>query len=371
MLKNALNLFYIWFVMNSFLIYGDYSSYGRSLSTGFRALGYKSDVFDLFGGDGYKEIKSDFSVPAKVHHLLKFLYVLRYLPKILSYDVIFIMNPVFVRFIYAGPLVLLLSKLLKKRIILLCCGDDVYYIRGGQKGILKKWVYSGTNLPKKNYFKSPIDIVENQIVSYFSDLIVPTMYDYAQAWRASPVNKSKLAKTIPLACDTTPVQLKNIERNSTTKIKILHGITRSNVKGSDLILRALEKIKEKYADEVEIIVVERVTYAEYLRVLEYSDVLIDQAKGHSYGINCILGLLSGKVVLSCADRHCLEEFGLYESPIQSITHSEIDIFEKLEHLIQNKNLIPALQVKGVNFAVDLHSPSHVAGEFMRLLRSEC
>lgn len=356
--------------MNSFLIYGDYSSYGRSLSTGFRALGYKSDVFDLFGGDGYKEIKSDFSVPAKAHHLLKFFYVLRYLPKILSYDAIFIINPVFVRFMYAGPLVLLLAKLLRKKIILLCCGDDVYYVRGGQKGILKKWVYSGTNLPKKNYFKSPIDIVENQIVSSFADLIVPTMYDYAQAWRASPVNKNKLARTIPLACDTTPVQLENIKKSPSTKIKILHGITRSNVKGSDLILRALEKIQEKYANEVEIVVVERVTYDEYLGVLEGADILIDQAKGHSYGINCILGLLSGKVVLSCADWHCLNEFGLYESPIQSITYSESDIFKKLEHLIQNKNLIPALQVKGVNFAVDLHSPSYVAGEFIRLLKSK-
>ncbi|PQJ44933.1 hypothetical protein BTO00_01790 [Vibrio campbellii] len=85
------------------LIYGEYSGYGNSLVKGFRELGFKSDIFSP-GKDGFKSIDVDFCLnnKSRMHQLYS---MLRLIPKFLTYDVIFVMNPSFLRFKLMGPLV--------------------------------------------------------------------------------------------------------------------------------------------------------------------------------------------------------------------------------------------------------------------------
>ncbi len=348
--------------MKKILIYGDYSGYGKSLAKGFRDNGVRCDVFNPFGGDGFKNIKSDFSIPYNYSKLRRLISIIKLTPKILKYDVFFIMNPVFMRFIYFGPVLLLLFKLFRKKIILLCCGDDVPYIYWGAKGKLNHWVYENIPLPKDKYFQTNIDKFENWLVASMVDHIIPTMYDYAEAWRITKFS-SKVRPTVPLACDGKIVHKISNSKN----IKIMHGITRADVKGTKNIIAALDMIKEHFGELVEIVIVSKLSYDEYLQLIKEVDISIDQSRGNSYGMNAIYSMLNGHVVLTCANELCLKEFCLDYIPLIPIVDDKEIIFNKLKALIDNREKIRELQKDAKIFASSFHSPVRIAKELIKYI----
>lgn len=351
-----------------FLIYGEYSALGKSLAKGFNELGHYSKVFSPFGGDGFKNIDSDYILNKKDSLITKNLKLLRLIPCFLKFDIILILNPVFFRFIYLGPLIILLFKIFRKKIILVCCGDDVEYIRSGEKGLIGPWMYDAIALPKKLYFKRMIDKVENNIVASSANFIVPVMYDYAEAWRLSPY-KNKVTKTIPLACDGVS---KSNNDMCSDKINITHGITRADVKGTPTILNALEIIKNKYINRVEINVIERMPYKEYLVLLEKTDILIDQCKSNSYGMNAIYGMLDSKIVLTAFNTNAQKEINVNgKHPIIPIKNDVADIVEKLESLLaMDKNHLADIKRQSKSYAEKLHSPKAIASQYISLLISD-
>lgn len=348
--------------MKKILIYGDYSGYGKSLAKGFRENGLKCDVFNPFGGDGFKNIKSDFSIPYECSKLTRFISIVKLTPLILKYDVFFIMNPVFMRFIYFGPVLLLLFKLLRKKMILLCCGDDVPYIYWGAKGKLNYWMYDNIPLPKKKYFQTTTDKFENWLVASMVDHIIPTMYDYAEAWRMTKFS-SKVRNTVPLACDGETFNKVTCNNN----IKIMHGITRADVKGSKNIIAALDMVKETFGDRVEIIIVSKLPHDEYLQLIKDVDISIDQSRVNSYGMNAIYSMLNGHVVLTCANELCLKEFKLDYIPLISIIDDKYMIFNELKALIDNKEKINELKKDAKIFASTFHSPVRIAKELQKYI----
>ncbi|MBA8562502.1 hypothetical protein HVV49_17235 [Citrobacter freundii] len=348
--------------MKNILIYGDYSGYGKSLAKGFRENGYYCEVFNPFGGDGFKKIESDFFVPYKCSKIERLFRIILLTPKILKYDVYFIMNPAFMRFIYFGPMLLLLLKLLNKKIVLLCCGDDVPYIYWGTRGKLNSWVYDKIQLPRKKYFQTSIDKLENWIVASMAEHIIPTMYDYAEAWRLTKFSH-KVRDTVPLACDGEVNNNKKINQ----KIKIMHGITRADVKGSKNIIAALDALNDKYGETVEITIVEKLPYSDYMRLIREVDISVDQSRGNSYGMNAIYSMLNGHVVLTCANKFCLQEFCLDNIPVIPIIDNKDYIFKKLEELVLNKESIDKLQNNAKIFASTFHSPARISKELLKYI----
>lgn len=340
------------------LIYGEYSGYGNSLAIGFRELGHYTAIFSP-NGDGWKKLDVDFSFSAQ-SKVGKLRELFKLIPVFLKFDAVYIMNPIFLSFKLLGPLILLLFKIKGIKIFLLCCGDDVEYIKAGESGIISKFVFAGVDYPAVNYFKTVPEKIINYLCAKLADKIIPTMYDYQAPWRASRFNH-KVTEVVPLACyvQNTP----KIKHTNIRAIKIMHGINRRDVKGTDIILSALKRIKNEFSNVV-IYTPEKLSQAEYLRLFSEIDISIDQCKCHSYGMNAIYAMLHGHVVLAPADeKHCTS-FNICKSPVVSISNNEEDIYNKLKSLILSAEHLDKRKREVFDYAVRYHNPTNVC---MKLL----
>lgn len=342
------------------LIYGEYSGYGKSLAIGFRELGHEAAVFSP-NGDGWKKLESDFGFSA-VTKLGKLKELIKYIPVFLKFDAVYIMNPSFFSFKLLGPLMLLLFKVKGIKLFLLCCGDDVEYIKAGESGIITKFVFSGIDYPTVNYFKTVPEKIINNLCAKSADKIIPTMYDYQAPWQASNFSY-KVTEVVPLACHVENIsQIKSTDINA---IKIMHGINRRDVKGTDVILAALKRIDNEFSN-VEIFTPEKLSQSEYLKLFAEIDISIDQCKCHSYGMNAIYAMLHGHVVLAPADeKHCAS-FNIAKSPIVSISNDEEDIYQKLKDLILSAEYLDERKKGTVDYAVKHHESVNVCGKLLQM-----
>ncbi|NHB96447.1 hypothetical protein [Photorhabdus stackebrandtii] len=347
------------------LIYGEYSGYGRSLAKGFNELGMNAFVFS-FMGDGWKSIDGDIKL-YEGNKLYKLLQLIKIIPNILSHNYIIIMNPSFFNFKYLGPLILFLIKMKSIKTLLLCAGDDVEFIKQGKKGSLKPWPYMDIPLSKSknSLFQRKRDKFINILVAKSVNKIVPVMYDYAEAWRLSDFSE-KVVDTIPLSCDG---DYKNEIKKTGDKIVIMHGINREEFKGTKVIKKALERIKNEFNDLVEIIYPERLPLSEYLILMDNVDIAIDQTKSNSYGMNAIYSMLKGHIVMAPSTKNCMEEFNLKSSPIIPIIHDSEDIYIKVKELVMNKDKLDNLKIQTRNYALALHHPRIIAEKFMELFKN--
>lgn len=340
----------------SVLIYGEFSGYGKSLVKGFRHLGYKADVLN-FNGDGFKKIKGDLSLSGN-SKIKKLISLIKLIPKILKYKNILIMNPAFLNINLLGPIIIFLLKLKRSNIILLCCGDDVEFIRTGNKGMIKNWPYADINLPYTNYYSKKSDIFIHHLTALSVRKIIPVMYDYAYPWRLSKY-KSKVTETIPLACDGSVIE--NIsDKDKNTPITIMHGINREDFKGSNVIKEALKIIKEKYGDNVDVIYPEKLPFNVYMEMIKSIDISIDQTKSNSYGMNAIYSMLAGHIVLAPANNEFKNDLGINDCPVISISNKSEDIVAKIEWILDNPSSMRELKEKTVEFAKKTHDPVKIA-----------
>lgn len=346
------------------LIYGEYSGYGKSLAKGFKSIGHEANVFSPTG-DGWKKIDSELVLNSKTK-VGKLVQLIQLIPKFLSYDLVFIMNPEFFSFKLLGPIVLSLLKLRRIKIVLLCCGDDVEYIKAGESGLLKNYMFKNEDLPKKKYYSSCEDRLINYLCAKASIKIIPTMYDYYLPWKFSKF-KNKVTDVIPLACDFEPVKIKDIKKTNPRAIRILHGINRRDVKGSKYILSALERIRLEF-DNVEVVTPERLSQKEYLDLFSTIDISIDQCKCHSYGMNAIYSMFHGHVVMAPADIHHCETFKITSSPVISITANEEHVYAEVKKLIINVMNLDLIKVETLKYATKYHSPSKVCNAIFSVIK---
>lgn len=343
------------------LIYGEFSGYAKSLSKGFKSIGYKCEVLS-FNGDGFKKIDGDLCCD-NTGIARTMLSMLKMIPKILKFKNVLVVNPCFLDFKYIGPLIILFAKICNIRIILIACGDDVEFIKQGKKGNIANWPYSDVKLPRSNYLDSYREKIIHHMIAIVSHNIIPVMIDYKIAWDQS-IYKNKVVDTIPLACDGEV----GIFSKTGNVIRIMHGINREGVKGTKIIKKALKRVKEKYGDNVEIIYPEKLSLNDYLKMMNSVDISIDQTKGNSYGMNAIYSLLNYHVVLAPANELFKKDIGITKTPIISIINDEDDIYNKIDILIENKSYLDKIKKMSVDYANTVHNPSEIAARFIKYLK---
>lgn len=81
-------------------------------------------------------------------------------------------------------------------------------------------------------------------------------------------------------------------------IKIVHAPTNREAKGSSFILNALYKLKEKYPNKVEILLVENIPHVQALELYKSADLFIDQILIGWYGVVAVEAMMLGKPVIS-------------------------------------------------------------------------
>lgn len=140
------------------------------------------------------------------------------------------------------------------------------------------------------------------------------------------------------------------------EIIIYHGINRRGFKGSDIILKALDLLKETSFKNYKIIVTERIPLASFIENLKSSDIYIDQCFADDVGMSAILALGLGKVVLTSLSSYCEKEKDCSSSPIIRIQPNEEMILLEIVKLLSSPNELLNRSTNAVRYVENYHDP---------------
>lgn len=355
------------------LLLGDYSSFHINLKKGLLELGVDCKVAS--NGDGWKKIGgADFELwddSQKGYLKSRYNYHIRpFLDRKTYYgnDVVQLIHPsIFSPWINKTMLKCIFDN--NKKSYVSVCGDAYsvyksyiegklgnYYVYDDNPGITQKY--------RSNKMRDRILIKDEEYVYDHVKGIIPIMFEYAEGVR----ERRNCLKTIPIPFDSSPIEYTPNRLNN--KLVIMHGLFKEKSKGSSYILDAFRIIKDKYPNDVEIIVDGKLPLNEYLKLLKRVNVLVDQCKEHCYGMNACYGMALGKVVLGGASESSLRELGLKESPVIHIEPNTDMIVSKLDYLIKHKDEFEEMGRKSREFVETFHDCKRIAQEYLNTWAAE-
>ena len=347
------------------LLVGEFSGFFSNLKQGFNLLGH--DVTMIANQDGWKKIKgADITINStlpsifgKVSERLQYIMKIIFLPK---YDYILIVNPN----IDINHISGLFSFILRKKsqnIYLSACGTDEEYVKYGMSGEFEYWPFDKCEEQSLVSTKTHKDIVNN------IDYVIPSFYDYAEPWRNS-VHKNKVLKTIPLPIDTS--NIKTYYPNNKDKIVFFHGLNSECKKGTKYIKQALENIKKKYPNDIEIVIDGQMPLEKYLELMKKVDVVVDQCKAYSYGsMNSLYAMSMGKVIMASFRDECKVEYDIKEN-IEGIIHiiPNIEFIEKkIDYIIRNKKNLNKWGKQNRKYVEDNHDSTVIAKKYLKVFQN--
>jgi hypothetical protein len=188
--------------------------------------------------------------------------------------------------------------------------------------------------------------------------VIPVMFEYAEGYRRQ--NYKNLLETIPIPINLRKINYQdNIAKGT---VKIFHGVTRSD-KGSEVIVEAMNAIYKRYPNEVELRIVSNLSIEEYLEEMQQSNIVLDQTNCYSYGMNAIMAMAFGKVVLGGGRKEMLREMNLVDSPLINIDDDADQIQMHLDRLVCKKEILFELGKKSRKFVEDFHDADLVSKRF--------
>lgn len=355
------------------LLIGEYSNVHWTLAEGLRSLGH--EVCVASNGDFWKNYKRDISLTRKEGKLggIKLLIkTLLTLPKFRGYDVVQLINPMFLE-LKAENLAHIYRYLHKnnRKIFLCAMGMDAYWVEGctATPPLFRYSDFNIGNTPittpyieaQKSDWTGTPKAALNRLIANDCNGIIAGLYEYYAVYEKAhsdkltyipfPINKEEFCPTY----------------GNNRRIRFFIGINRerSSYKGTDIMLRALERIAHDFPNDCEIVKAESVPFEEYRRMIDSSDVLLDQLYGYSPAMNALLAMSKGKIVVGGAEQECYDILDEQElRPMVNVTPSEQDVYEKLKTLIEHKERIAAMQQQSIRFVERHHNPQKVAQQYL-------
>jgi len=319
------------------LLLGDYSGLHKTLQDGLLKLNH--NVTLASSGDSWKKIDRDvdisfknFSFSGKINNRKK---LFQFFSNIKGYDVIQFMNP-FVMPPNFFPYKHIIKKLKKNngKIFLVAAGSDPFFWRYASERLrynplqdhLKYDLEQSFHKYQNNfYFKSNLFFAENV------NAVIPALYEYEVCYR----DLTNVTNVIPPSININNIKYsKNLVNK---KIKIFHGLNRRGFKGTHIIEKVFQRLESKYADMAEFIIAGKVSYSEYLNIIKNTNIVIDQTSCYSLGINGLISLAMGKVVLGGYEIESLLSLGIDKSPSVNILPDVDHIENTLESIINNQD----------------------------------
>lgn len=359
------------------LLLGEFSNVHWTLAQALRRLGHEVTV--VSNGDEWKGYSSDIFLVRKsgwwgaVSYLLR---VLCLLPKFRGYDVVQLINPVHFVDLKAERGVRIYDYLRKhnKRVFLGAFGYDYHYV---YDSVVRRTLrYCDFYTPTREIRHSWNTAHEHDWLHTFKrdasihvaetcDGIISGLYEYDVAYRPYFPDKTTF---IPFPIEITgQMAEKRTFSTNGEKIRFFIGVQRARtmLKGTDVMLRALERIVSDYPDRAEMVKAESVPFAEYKEMMRSSDVLLDQIYSYTPAMNALQAMAMGLVVVSGGEEENYEILGEKElRPIINVHPDEEDIYCQLEQLVLHPERIPQLKRDSVEYIRRHHDSIKVAKRYL-------
>ena len=380
------------------LLVGEYSNVHWTLAEGLRALGHEVTV--VSDGDHWKGYRRDIDLRRRSlgkWDTLRYVLQAKCLwPRLKGYDVVQLINPVFLD-LRAERILPYYQQLRKQngRLFLGSFGIDKPWVEEGLKP--DTFRYSDfylfgqrrdnvdTRQMEADWLRGPKGVLFDYVADD-CDGIIASLYENYRC--CQPRYQGKLHFiSFPIALgsqssqkDTTSSPFKEEPERVLTPsphhsitpslLRFFIGLqrTRSAYKGTDIMLRALERLKEKYPDRMEIVIAENVPFEQYCEMMNHSDVLLDQLYSYTPAMNALQAMSQGLVVVSGGEPEHYALLGETElRPIINVQPTEDDVFLQIEQrLILHPEALEQLSRDSVEYVHRHHDPVRVAQQYLEV-----
>ena len=360
------------------LLLGEYSNVHWTLACALRKLGH--EVCVVSNGDEWKGYPSDIALTRKPGRLgsIAYLYkVLRLLPKLRGYDVVQLINPVHFIDLKAERGIRIYTSLRRhnKRVFLGAFGYDHYYV---YDSIVRRTLrycdyYTPTrevhhewNTANEHDWLHTFKKETNIHIAKTCDGIISGLYEYDVAYRPYFPEKTTFIP-LPIELSETINASQPPASKADRKLRFFIGIQRHRtaLKGTDIMLRALERLIANYPDQAEMVKAESVPFAQYKEMMRSSDVLLDQIYSYTPAMNALQAMSQGLIVVGGGEEESYALLGEHElRPIINVQPDEEDIYHQLEQLILHPERIAQLKRDSVEYIRRHHDSIKVAEQYI-------
>lgn len=360
------------------LLLGEYSRLHLTLAEKLREEGHF--VLLVSDGDGYKNYERDIDISRNGNNLIESvrdtICIVKRIRSFKNFDVVQLINPCFTT-LNARVNKYLFNCLAKnnKRIYLGAFGVDSVWLNAAQDHKLFRYsefqifgertnITFNAEIEKK--WKNTYREVLNKYIAKKCNGIIACLYEYYEAYKQD--YNPKLSY-IPL-----PINIESISyiplREEPEKVCFFIGIDshRQEFKGSDKLLKMLNKLKKNYPEDVEVIMVESIPYNEYIVLMQKSHVVLDQIYSYSPSVNPLQAMAMGKIVVSGGEPeiYALLQYSEATYPILNVLPQENDIYRVLEYIIKHKDMLPTWSEQSRKFVETYHDANKVAKQYVQV-----
>ena len=358
------------------LLLGEYSNVHWTLACALRKLGH--EVCVVSNGDEWKGYPADISLIRKPGRwgAISYLYkVLRLLPKLRGYDVVQLINPVHFIDLKAERGIRIYDYLRRhnKRVFLGAFGYDYYYVYDSVVRRTLRYcdfytptreVHHEWNSANEHDWLHTFKKEANIHIAGTCDGIISGLYEYDVAYRPYFPEKTTF---IPFPIEVSNTVVEILPHASNRKLRFFIGIQRHRtaLKGTDIMLRALERIVADYPDQAEMVKAESVPFEQYKEMMRSSDVLLDQIYSYTPAMNALLAMSQGLILVGGGEEENYTILGEEElRPIINVQPDEEDIYRQLEQLVLHPERIDQLKRDSITYIRRHHDSIKVAKQYI-------
>ena len=368
------------------LLMGEYSNVHATLAEGLRKLGHHVTV--LSNGDFWKNYPRDIDLVRKPGKLGGIMYMMKLytnVHKLRGYDIVQLINPMFLE-LKAECIFPIYQYLRKhnKKIILGGFGMDYYWVSVCCKD--KPLRYSDFNIGDK--LRTNTDALKerkdwlgtekgrlNQMIAEDCDGIITGLYEYWACYQPSFPQKTTFIpfpikpQLITPGNSNSHTYVENhqiIPLDIPKKVKLFIGInkSRSEYKGTDIMLKAAQAIAKKYPDKTELRIAENIPFAEYVKMMNGSDAILDQLYSYTPSMNPLEAMARGIICIGGGEPENYEI--IHEDklrPIINVLPNYESVYQELEHLVLHPELVPLLKQQSIEYISKHHDYIKVAERY--------
>ena len=377
------------------LLLGEYSNVHHTLAEGLKTLGH--EVLLVSNGDFWKNYPRDIDVsrrPGRLGGLMLASKLLRLLPRMRGFDVVQLINPMFVEL--KAERIFPLYRFLRRHnrhMVLGSYGMDYYWVKVHTDE--KPLRYSDFNVGSKvrhdevaerdrrdwlNTEKGRL----NQLIAHDCDAIVTGLYEYQVTYQPLfpqktrfipfPIAPATVTTATPPGSDISTGGSQQTPASAATErearpIRVFAGISkgRSVYKGTDIMLKAALDVAAKYPERMEVQVAEGIPFDQYQHMMDGSDVILDQLYSYTPAMNALLAMQKGIVVVGGGEPENYEILNERElRPIINVQPCYESVYHELEQLALSPQRLARLKDESRQYVSRHHDYIKVAQQYQSL-----
>ena len=405
------------------LLLGEYSNVHNTLAKGLRHLGHEVTVAS--NGDFWKDYPRDQDLarrPGKLGGLALMAKVATLLPRWRGYDVVQLINPMFLEL--KAERIMPVYRYLRRhnrRVVLGAFGMDYYWVnecvqrrplrysdfnigdqlRTDDIAMTDRRDWTGTPKAELNKFiAADCDAIVTGLYEYdvcyrpnFPEktTFIPFPIDTAQAQAATPAPPTQAPPAAPPPAPpaggrgvvTLKAEMKRKDyilpspprEGPGERLVGLSGVGlfiglsrgRSVYKGTDIMLRAAKAVEARYPDRLHLTVAEGLPFNEYQRLMNGAYVIMDQLYSYTPAMNALLAMSKGIVVIGGGEPENYDILGEKElRPIVNVQPTEESVRHELEQLVLHPERLPLLKQQSIDYVRRHHDYIKVARQYEQL-----